>query len=364
MIALAAIVLLSLVSAVNMMRAFSVSDVAIGRGLAAVDSPPGPGPCVPAPVEDCIVQNARALGFDTSGNSNSEGCLLWKDKDASPICGDLHAFKKELSECNLLMENFTSIPDLRLSMDDDNHDVCNTVELHQDGLRGMFQSGQLSLSSAGCVEPLFTPMRHPGFCWETKCLLDLSYMVHDFGAMCRKLKRTSRMVLADMGASLDFHAGGGSNKQPAVHLTELCRKFGFPFDHIYAFEITKKDPNEAHELVPEEPVPAHHWINVAVNPEPGHRLNPLELIANNFNADDFIVIELDVDPNSVELPLAQQLLNDDRFELLVDQFYFEHHVHLEEIAGSWGNSMEGSVKDSLDLFSGLRQKGIPAHFWV
>ena len=43
--------------------------------------------------------------------------------------------------------------------------------------------------------------------------------------------------------------------------------------------------------------------------------------------------------------------------------YFEHHVHLGERAPWWGGSMKGTVQESLDLFGGLREKGIPAHFW-
>jgi hypothetical protein len=51
------------------------------------------------------------------------------------------------------------------------------------------------------------------------------------------------------------------------------------------------------------------------------------------------------------------------YHRLVDQFYFEHYVHLKELAWSWRRSMNGTMKDSLDLFAGLRSKGIPAHFW-
>jgi hypothetical protein len=47
---------------------------------------------------------------------------------------------------------------------------------------------------------------------------------------------------------------------------------------------------------------------------------------------------------------------------LIDQFYFEHHVLNSELEG-WRQSMKGTVKESLDLFAGLREKGIPAH-WV
>ena len=64
-------------------------------------------------------------------------------------------------------------------------------------------------------------------------------------------------------------------------------------------------------------------------------------------------------------PLAHQLLDDKDgvYHKLVDQFYFEHHVHLGERAPWWGGSMKGTVQESLDLFGGLREKGIPAHFW-
>jgi hypothetical protein len=60
----------------------------------------------------------------------------------------------------------------------------------------------------GYVEPLLPPLRHPDFCKKgrnvrIRAVYDLSYLVHDFGAMCRRLKRHSRIVLVDMGASLE-----------------------------------------------------------------------------------------------------------------------------------------------------------------
>lgn len=64
------------------------------------------------------------------------------------------------------------------------------------------------------------------------------------------------------------------------------------------------------------------------------------------------------------MPLAYQLLNDDRYSKLVDQLYFEHHVFQLELASAWRSSMQGSLKNSLDLFGGLRRKGIAAHYWV
>ena len=108
------------------------------------------------------------------------------------------------------------------------------------------------------------------------------------------------------------------------------------------------------------------FLSTGVNHKEGNQLNPLNSILQKFKEDDFIVLKLDIDINTIELPLAHQLLAggvNGTYHRLIDQFYFEHHVHLSEIAYAWNESMVGTMKDSLDLFYGLRSKGIPAHFW-
>ena len=61
---------------------------------------------------------------------------------------------------------------------------------------------------------------------------------------------------------------------------------------------------------------------------------------------------------------AYQLVEDDSLNSLVDQFYFEDRVNMNEIAHLFPNNMEGSVKDALDLMGDLREKGVAAHFWA
>lgn len=51
------------------------------------------------------------------------------------------------------------------------------------------------------------------------------------------------------------------------------------------------------------------------------------------------------------------------YHRIVDELYFEHHVHLGELSPYWGSSMSGTVKDSMELFYNRRKKGIAAHFW-
>ena len=323
----------------------------------------------PAPVERDIYDQRARLGYDTKGHALSSGCNVWRDPSVAPaIHSQLHAFLGEVGQYYQRIQNFTAVEDLRrqLHHDGSNQDqVCAQVELHPDGLlEGIFPSGQLSRTRSGYIEPLFPPMRHPMFCWRKfKRLLDLSYLVHDFGTMCRRrLHRHSRTVLIDMGASLSFH--GNNQMAPPIYLINMYRKFGFPFDHIYAYEITPTEPAQVFEALPDELRAAYHWINVGVDPTPGHKNNPLTLLQQNFKEDDFVVVKLDIDTPEVELALVRQILDTPEIASLIDQFYFEHHVHMQEIAFAWGRQVSGSVNDTLVLFHRLRELGIAAHFWV
>ena len=92
-------------------------------------------------------------------------------------------------------------------------------------------------------------------------------------------------------------------------------------------------------------------------------MNPFYSILKQFNEDDLIVVKLDIDTPEIEVPLVKQLLEDDSISKLVDHFYFEHHVHMDEMYRHWVPS-KGTLKDTFDLMSGLRAKGVAAHFWI
>jgi hypothetical protein len=169
-------------------------------------------------------------------------------------------------------------------------EVCQTVQLHPDGLRGVFKSSaQVSYTqTSGYIEPLLPPLRHPANCLKEKGfnhnLMNLDYLVHDFQSMCHRLKKTSRIVLIDMGASLFFHGGKGRSSMPALYLMDLYTKFGMPFDHIYAYEMTPTEPETVFSRVPPEYfLSAYHWINVGVSANKESPRNPLNLILNSFN---------------------------------------------------------------------------------
>ena len=114
--------------------------------------------------------------------------------------------------------------------------------------------------------------------------MTLEYLVHDFAFYCRQLKPTSRIILIDMGAALDFH---GSAMSPAIYLTHVYQRFGFHFDHIYAFEIAPKQPQAVFDRVPSDLFAAYHWINVGVSPELNSTQNPWRMLLETYNEDDF-----------------------------------------------------------------------------
>ena len=220
---------------------------------------------IPSSTEKFILENAADLGFS---ETNAKGCSIWNDpKATSPeIYAGLTSYAVDLDRYNQAVNDFAPIPDLLKSIQQTgSHEVCaDASRPHPDGIQALFPSDQLSISKSGFVEPLYPPMRSEKICGNiSKHLMDMTYLVHDFEAMCRKLKPWSKRILIDMGASLEFHKDSGhGSTQPIVTLVDQYEKFGFAFDHIYGFEITFIEPEKVYETLPEKFMPMYHWINV------------------------------------------------------------------------------------------------------
>ena len=238
---------------------------------------------VPSRIESFFVEHGDELGLNVESPDPS-GCTEWKSA-TSPIAADLASFQAELNDYNERMKAFPgTVKDLREHITANNHSICDTLMLHPQGLKGIFPSGSLTQTAKGLLEPIVPPMRHPQFCTKRYFLMSLEYMVHDFPAYCRQLKRSSRIILIDMGAALDFH---GDEMSPAIYLTHIYQRFGFHFDHIYAFELAPKEPQAVFERVPADIFAAYHWINVGVSPEPNSTQNPWTMLLDTYNEDDF-----------------------------------------------------------------------------
>jgi hypothetical protein len=238
----------------------------------------------PSRIESYFLDHGRELGID-SKNEPARGCAAWADP-TSPIATELAAFKQGMKLYQKLAAMQGEFTDLRRYIQDDHH-ICDSLELHPDGLRGIFLNETLTQTRNGLLEPLFPPMRDPNFCSVgSQALLSLDYLIHDFASYCRSLKPYSRIILLDIGASLDFHQEQGE-AMPVVYLTEIYQKFGFHWDHIYAYEATKTEPAHVFQKVPEKLMHAYHWINVGVDPDKNSKLNPWNMLLQEYNEDEF-----------------------------------------------------------------------------
>lgn len=342
----------------------------------------------PAPVEAYLMSHKEDLELTAKPPGFVVTCKIWKDKTATPFYHQLQTFATELKDYFERIKSFRklhpAVKDVRHSIREksrnansntDKHSVCQQVELHPNGLAGIFQSsGQLSqTTNAGYIEPLLPPMRHPGLCLEEgvgvnlqkmDILLSLEYLIHDWGELCRRLKPHSRTIFVDMGASLIFH-GVVHMESPTMQLLEQYRTFGIVFDHIYAYEVAATPAELVYTHLPPHLQSAFHWVNMGVSPDPNDQFmrNPFKMLLDNFDEDDLIVVKLDIDNPGIERLLVTQLEKSPDLSNLVDVFYFEHHVNQDELKMHWGSTAE-SVEYSFDLFHSLRKKGVAAHFWV
>jgi len=223
----------------------------------------------------------------------------------------------------------------------------------------------------GWVEPIIPPMRHPKICSDIGAyLMSTEYFVHDFATMCKKLKPHSRTVFVDMSPSRE------SDKNLALSLIGLYKKFGFHFDHIYAYQAKETKYGDRVAQIPEKDLSSYHWVDdhwvddhwadVQVDASESQLQNPLEFLNENFNEEDFIVMKLDIDEIALEETFVMQLMKSETLKKLVDVFYYEHHIGINEMLPYWAaHGVENStMKESLDLFVNLRKSGVAAHSYI
>ena len=319
-------------------------------------------------LEKFFAENMGPLGLNwTIQGRSAHTCHIFVAENITnkDVFGEINSYSTSLDKHTDAVQKFEPINDLlkAIQKEEDNQDkICQRARLDP-SKESFFPNEQLSYSSKqGYMEPLLPTMRHHKICVDIKKhITNIDYIVHDFEKMCKNLKPYSKRVFIDMGASLDFH----EDDQPVVRLLSLYEKFGFVFDHIYAFEINPYDANDVYKkLLPEKYMGSYHWINVGVSDKKEDRLNPLYSILKTFDEDDFVVVKLDIDSPSIERNLANTLRENDDISRLVDQFYFEHHVFQREMHPYWLGTMRGTIEESFKLFHDLREKGIAAHYWV
>jgi hypothetical protein len=372
---------------------------------------------VPAFFEHYVHQNAESLGLKHT-SFNPSGCYLWGYNDTilassgAPLPNEAEKMQLQRVPSNIQEEYLNHIQhmrqyqdfilkefqlrlptivtgkldgksiasennysDIRHALRYYNHSlVCNSLLVPWGGsalnsrattrLLSHIKHLGNSKSDKQFLEPLLPQLRHADICVNKKAhMMDMKYMVHDFRFICNTMTPHTRTILVDMGGSLIFHKG----QNPIIVLSDLYKKFGIHFDHVYAYEMTPFTPNQTKtlfaSLIPDDWQTSYHWINTGVDSTVNVNLNPFSMIKKYFLPEDLVVVKLDIDTPSIELPLAHELLNDPSLHSLIDQFYFEYHVKLKEL-NDWRGRTQGSIYDAMHLMTQLREKGVAAHFWV
>ena len=228
-----------------------------------------------------------------------------------------------------------------------------------------FQNECTGEVSVDYIEPLAGLTRSPLFCLHgPDYIVSKDYLVVSWN-VSNKLRSNAtshapKAYYFDLGAST-FNSGAGGASQSWI--VEMYEARGVRWDGIFAWEMKPHAPSEVWGEIPDRLKPVYHWYNIPVNPEPGHGDNALEYVRRIAREEDFVLVKLDIDSPPIEAAIIDQILTDT--ENLIDEVYFEHHVHTPPMFPYWGVLPDSTtLKDTYRIFSTLRNKGVMAHAWV
>ncbi len=115
----------------------------------------------------------------------------------------------------------------------------------------------------------------------------------------------------------------------------------------------------------------YQYFNWPTTSNSSEASSPLHIIKKIAKPRDFVVLKLDIDTPSVELPILRELLKDRELLELVDELFFEYHVLFAPMNPFWFGSENPSPRpttdtlaDSNTLFRTLREKGVRAFVGV
>ena len=171
-----------------------------------------------------------------------------------------------------------------------------------------------------------------------------------------------RALLLDLGSTL------WASAQPYSGLSWLVHAYadlGIEFSDVLAWEAREKPAGDYFRDMPPELAARTHFYNVPVvagtsAEGPGGVLRMLKALAR---PEDFVVVKLDIDMDTLEEDLVLSILESSELSALIDDFYFEHHVNTLGVMTAWGEGHPRDTAGSIALFQALRRRGIRAHPW-
>ena len=217
------------------------------------------------------------------------------------------------------------------------------------------------------IEPLAYNLRAPNFqCSEDmkgrNGLYNKNWLVLANEEMIRA-RNPGKKYFFDAGCTLYEGKADGLHPGETKFFVDRYRQNGIEFDHIYGWEAKPIEPSMYWEHVPDEMKHKMTFYNVPAPKEADEALNPITLLKTTCKEEDFCVLKIDVDNSALEEEWINQILKDPEALRLIDEFFFENHVH-GIIQAWWGSDVKGTFEDSYNMFTKLRQAGIRAHSWI
>lgn len=118
---------------------------------------------------------------------------------------------------------------------------------------------------------------------------------------------------------------------------------------------------EGHEQIPLHVLQQSSFFTDPVSTKDDHSAtaNPVQLISQLCQPEDFCVFKLDINRSVTERELVDQLLEGPVSQGLLDEFFWKDQVEMPH----FGLSGSGSLQQSYHRFLRLRNHGVRAHSW-
>jgi len=317
-------------------------------------------------VQEDIGCEIKILDYVSSSWERSwmQSISLWKsdDREWTTGCKQMQKDKEYLQ----FFEKFSSDAPRLLS------ETGIAKDKHHERLQQVFSFHRVYDSCLGkesflYIEPLVSFLRHPGAVCFGNSVRDKSYLM--LPSSTSIINKGSKKYFFDVGASTYVAGRGGDSQKWFV---DNYRLQGIEFDHIFGWEANPTKPSKQWNSVPPDIKRKSSWYNIPASSEKGHPDNPWSFVREIAEKKDFVVVKIDIDTPEVEIKLVMQLLEDEVLLSLVDEFYFEHHVHGNPMQfRGWGNLRRKNeniphpgIEHSYNIFQILREKGVRAHSWV
>ena len=174
-----------------------------------------------------------------------------------------------------------------------------------------------------------------------------------------------RSILFDAGATVPTKLGAGSfGWTGTAWLFNWYKARGIHFDRVFAWEPSKRPLNES-ALEPDFKAALVFYNRGCVGAS-GHPDNPLTVIKQECRPEDLCVFKLDIDTLAQEMLINEGLLSSPSMMALVDEYFFEHHVH-NKVMRRHGLGGKANKKNSLASWYSMairaRRLGLRIHFW-